>query len=211
MWSAGELQRARELGSSCSRCRKSRTRPSCPLPIAGGATLLRGALPQPATHLEQGKSEDDRQDRGQAFLYGGTQAPCLRLCALGSGGSAIPTRRYSAAKTPWRGRRSSAQASFAPSPGPWSLGRSVPPRGARRCKACRSPVGARGEQGFAYWEAMGRIMLGLDNAEQGQGVEGIAQIRQRMAAWQATGAPSGGPIYCAPGGGTETRARSRKG
>ena len=42
------------------------------------------------------------------------------------------------------------------------------------------------EQGFQYWLAWGIIMRGWALIEQGQG-EGIVQIRQGLAAYQATG------------------------
>jgi class 3 adenylate cyclase/predicted ATPase len=44
------------------------------------------------------------------------------------------------------------------------------------------------EQGFPYWLAHGLIWRGWALAEQGQAEEGIAQIRQGMAAYRATGA-----------------------
>jgi predicted ATPase len=44
------------------------------------------------------------------------------------------------------------------------------------------------EQGFAQWAASGTILRGWALAMQGQGEAGIAQIRQGIAAWRATGA-----------------------
>jgi predicted ATPase len=44
------------------------------------------------------------------------------------------------------------------------------------------------EQGFPYWLAAGTILRGWALAEQGQGEEGIAQMRQGLAAYRATGA-----------------------
>src|SRR5229473_126403 len=44
------------------------------------------------------------------------------------------------------------------------------------------------EQGFPYWLAWGTILRGWALAEQGQGEEGIAQMRQGLAALRATGA-----------------------
>jgi predicted ATPase len=44
------------------------------------------------------------------------------------------------------------------------------------------------EQGLPYWEARGRFMRGLVLAKQGHGAEGIAQMRQGLAAMQITGA-----------------------
>jgi predicted ATPase len=44
------------------------------------------------------------------------------------------------------------------------------------------------EQGFTHWVALGTSLRGWALALQGQGEEGMAQVRQGMAAWQATGA-----------------------
>ena len=52
-----------------------------------------------------------------------------------------------------------------------------------------------GEQGFPFWLACGTILRGWALAEQGQGEEGIAQMRQGLAAQQATGAEMYRP-YC---------------
>jgi predicted ATPase len=44
------------------------------------------------------------------------------------------------------------------------------------------------EHGFPYWAAGGTSLRGWALALQGQGEEGIAQVRQGIAAWRATGA-----------------------
>jgi predicted ATPase len=44
------------------------------------------------------------------------------------------------------------------------------------------------EQGFPYWLALGSMLRGWALAEQGQGAEGISQLREGLAAFQATGA-----------------------
>jgi predicted ATPase len=43
------------------------------------------------------------------------------------------------------------------------------------------------EQRFAFWVVSATVLRGWALAEQGQGAEGIAQIRQGLAAWQAMG------------------------
>jgi class 3 adenylate cyclase/predicted ATPase len=53
------------------------------------------------------------------------------------------------------------------------------------------------EQGFAQILAHGTMPRGWALTEQGQGEEGIAQIRQGLAAWQATGAGWGQPRFLA--------------
>jgi predicted ATPase len=47
------------------------------------------------------------------------------------------------------------------------------------------------EHGFPYWLAEGTILRGWALAEQGQGTEGIAQLREGLAVYQATGAELG--------------------
>ena len=44
------------------------------------------------------------------------------------------------------------------------------------------------EQGFPYWLGLGTIRRGWALAAQGQGAEGVEQIRQGLAVWRATGA-----------------------
>jgi predicted ATPase len=53
------------------------------------------------------------------------------------------------------------------------------------------------EQGFAMALSQAAIQRGWALAEQGQGEEGIAQIRQGLAAYRATGAELGRPYYLA--------------
>jgi predicted ATPase len=53
------------------------------------------------------------------------------------------------------------------------------------------------EQGFAHWWALGTMLRGWARTMQGQGKEGLAQIRQGLAAWQTTGARGGGPGFLA--------------
>jgi predicted ATPase len=52
------------------------------------------------------------------------------------------------------------------------------------------------EQGFPLWVALGTIMRGWALAMQGQGKEGLAQVRQGIAAWRDTGAALGVPFMC---------------
>ena len=52
------------------------------------------------------------------------------------------------------------------------------------------------EQGFPHWAAMGTSLRGWALAMQGQGEEGMAQVRQGIAAWRATGAALFVPYFC---------------
>jgi len=53
------------------------------------------------------------------------------------------------------------------------------------------------EQGFPYWLGIGMIRRGWALAVQGQGAEGVQQIQQGIAAWQATGAEVNRPWWLA--------------
>ena len=53
------------------------------------------------------------------------------------------------------------------------------------------------EQGFAVFLAGGAMYRGWALAEQGQGKEGIAQIRQGLTAYRATGAEMARPYFLA--------------
>jgi predicted ATPase len=46
-------------------------------------------------------------------------------------------------------------------------------------------------QGFPQWRAQGSVLRGWALAEQGQAAEGVTEIRQGLAAWQATRAEIG--------------------
>jgi predicted ATPase len=52
------------------------------------------------------------------------------------------------------------------------------------------------EQGFSLWIALGMSLRGWALALQGQGKEGLAQVRQGIAAFQATGATLRIPFWC---------------
>ena len=52
------------------------------------------------------------------------------------------------------------------------------------------------EQGFPLWAALGTSLRGWALAMQGQSEEGMAQIRQGIAAYQAAGAALLVPFFC---------------
>jgi predicted ATPase len=53
------------------------------------------------------------------------------------------------------------------------------------------------EQGFPSWVARGTMLRGWALAEQGQAVDGLAQMRQGLAIWQATGQKLGESLWLA--------------
>ena len=73
---------------------------------------------------------------------------------------------------------------------------------AATCSAVReqaeAAVALATEQGFTQWAALGTVFRGWALAMQGQGEEGLAQVRQGIAAWRATGAALSRPILLRP-------------
>jgi predicted ATPase len=60
----------------------------------------------------------------------------------------------------------------------------------------KAAVALATEQGFPLWAAMGTSLRGWALAMQGQGEEGLAQVRQGIAAYRATGAALAVPYFC---------------
>jgi class 3 adenylate cyclase/predicted ATPase len=52
------------------------------------------------------------------------------------------------------------------------------------------------EQSFPYWAALGTILRGWALAMQGRNEVGMAEVRQGIAGWRATGAALLGPYFC---------------
>jgi predicted ATPase len=67
------------------------------------------------------------------------------------------------------------------------------------------------EQGFPLWLAIGMILRGGTLAEQGQGTEGMAQMRQGLAVFQATGVEAGKPYFLALLGKAYGRGQAEEG
>ena len=76
----------------------------------------------------------------------------------------------------------------------------------RRCWPCRSRprplIALATAQGFPHWAAHGTILRGWALAMQDQGEVGLAQVRQGLAAWRATGASADRPILVHRAGGS---------
>ena len=62
---------------------------------------------------------------------------------------------------------------------------------------CRAAIRLATEQGFAFWVALGAILHGWALAHQGQAQDGIAQLRQGLTAYRATGGEIGRPYLLA--------------
>jgi predicted ATPase len=63
-------------------------------------------------------------------------------------------------------------------------------------KHAEAAVALSAAQGFQQWAALGTILRGWALAMQGQGEEGMAQVRQGIAAWRTTGAVLIVPYFC---------------
>jgi predicted ATPase len=157
-----------------------------------GTTLFfLGGVAQARTHLEQGVAlYDSRQHRSHALLYG--QDPgviCLSTLARALWALGYPDQALQKSQEALALARKLAH--------PFSLAFALyfgavvgqyrrEWRKVQRLAEALMALSA--EQGFAQRLAQGRIMWGWTLVEQGQVGEGIAQIRQSMAAYGATGA-----------------------
>ena len=151
-------------------------------------------------HLEDGIARyTPDQRRAPVFRMG--QDPgvaCRVLCRCGPSGcwgtrskpwpaSTMPWRWHTSCRIPlvWRlrggGRPSSHQ-----------LRRDVP----AVHEHAEAAVALSTEQGFPLWAAIGTSFRGWALAMQGQGEAGMAQVRQGIAAWRATGAALAVPYLC---------------
>jgi predicted ATPase len=65
------------------------------------------------------------------------------------------------------------------------------------CALSNDCVALASEHGFAHWAAVGRVLQGWADAQQGEATTGIARIRDGLAAAEATGTRSATPFYLA--------------
>jgi len=69
------------------------------------------------------------------------------------------------------------------------------PRHAREC--AEAAIALASEQGFPYWLAWATVLRGWALAEQGSSEEGVGQMCEGLAAYQATGSVHGRPYFLA--------------
>ena len=143
-------------------------------------------------HLEQGFAfYDPQQHSSLAFLYGGTDPGmnCLSLGAYALWMLGYPDQALK--------RSHEALALAQELSHPFSLAHALctaadlhQVRREARAAQERAEVAITlsTEQGFPFWLERGIITRGWALSEQGQGEEGIAQVRQGLAAYRATGA-----------------------
>jgi predicted ATPase len=191
----GEYQTARELGEQLLRLAERIRDPAFLLQAhhaLGNTLFYLGELGQARQHSEQGIAlYDPQQHRSHAFLYGGHDpGVCCRLfCAWALWLLGYPDQAL---------QRSCEALTLAQELAhPFSLAHAlcmaaVLRQFRREDQAIREQAYAAlqlsSEQGFSLWLAGTTILQGWTQAEQGQSQEGIAQMRNGLAGWQATGA-----------------------
>lgn len=160
-----------------------------------------GEIVPAQTHFEQEITlYDPQQHHAHAFLYGGADSGvvCLSHTAL-----LLWLRGYpdQALESMHKARTLSRELSH-----PFSLAYSLifagllhqfrheVPAAQEQAEAA---IAVSNEHGFPFLLALGTILQGWALAEQGQGEEGTVQIRQGLAAFQATGAVVGQPFLLA--------------
>jgi class 3 adenylate cyclase/predicted ATPase len=197
-----QLHTARELGDTLLRLAQRADDPALAVlaHYALGATwFFLGALPAARTHLEEGIA---------CYTPDQRRVPAFRM-SIDPG---VGCRLYAAA-TLWllgypahaQARRHEALALAHALAHPFSLAWAR--YWAALVSQCRRDVPAVHEQaeaavtlsiewGFPFWAAQGTMLRGWALAMQGQGEAGMAQVRQGIAAYQATGAAVGVSYWC---------------
>ena len=188
----GQLQTARELGEQCLTLAQRASDPMHLLRAYNtlGVTLFYLGDLQPARmHLEQGDILDDPQmHRAHPFVQDPVVAyrtyAALVLWLLGYPDQALQKSHEAL---------SLAQELAHPHSLAFTLDLAAWLHQFRRegqiaLERAEAALSLGTEQGFALWVAAGMIWRGWALAEQGQGEEGISQMRQGLDAWRATGA-----------------------
>jgi predicted ATPase len=198
-----DLHMARERAEQCLHLAQSTQDPEFLLEAhmaLGAAFLWLGELVPARAHHEQGIAlYDPQRHRSHTFLYG--QDPGV-FC-LSYGAWALWYHGYPDTAL---GRVHEALTLAQELSHPYSLGfalRSVVVVHQLRFERqavrewAEKLIALSNEQGFAYWLAWGNILRGWALAKQGDGEEEIAQIRQGLAAHQATEAELAQPYFLA--------------
>ena len=199
----GELETARELGEQLFSLAQGVQDPALLLEahVALGSTLFcLGELTPALAHLEQGIALYDPQQYGShAFLYG--QDPgmvCLSWAAwtlwlLGYPDQALKRSHEALTLV----QTLSHPPSLAYALGCAAVVHQLCGEGQVAQERAQAVIALSREQGFAFWVAMGTVLGGWALAEQEQREEGIAQMRQGLAAWRDTGAEMSRPYFLA--------------
>jgi predicted ATPase len=197
-----QFHTARELGETLLRLAQRAHDPALAViahDALGWTWLLLGALPAARQHQEEAIARDTpNQRRAPLFRMGQDPGVACRVGAattlwlLGYPAQALAhvhnaltlahelSHPYSLAVARWWAALVS------------QLRRDVP----AVHEQAEAVVALSTEQGFTQWAANGAILRGWALATQGQGEEGMAQVRQGIAAWRTTGAAVLVPYFC---------------
>jgi predicted ATPase len=198
-----EYQTARELGEQCLSLAQSVHSPTrliwahC---VLGMTLFCRGEFALAQDHLEQGITLYDAQ-KDNPFVSGTIQDPrvtCLCFAALALWSLGYPDQ---ALKRTQEALTSAQELSH-----PYSLAYALDYaaklyefRGERSAaqEQTEALLALSSKQGFPHWLMRGAILRGWALAAQGQGEEGITQMRQGLAAYRATGSEMYRPHFLA--------------
>jgi TOMM system kinase/cyclase fusion protein len=199
----GELQTARELGEQLLSLAQRVQEVELLLAahnVLGDTLIWLGEFAVARDHLEQGMAlYNPQQHRSHAFLYGyDSGVHCLSFGAwalwyLGYPDQAL--RSIHDALTLAQELSHPFSHAFALAFAAWL--HQLRREGQAAQERAAAAIALSTDQGFPFWEAWGTILRGWAQAEQGQSAEGIAQMRQGIAAWRATGAELQRPYYLA--------------
>jgi class 3 adenylate cyclase/predicted ATPase len=197
-----QLHTAREFAETLLRLAQRADDPTLAVLAhsALGTTWLQlGALPAARQHLEAGSARYT-PDQRQAPVFRMGQDPgvaCRALAAwtlwvLGSPEQALARLHEALALAhalshPFSLAWARCRAAFV-----FQFCRDVP----AVYEQAEAAVALSTEQGFPQWAAWGTSLRGWALARQGQGEAGLAQVRQGIAAWRATGAAAHVPYFC---------------
>ena len=190
----GKITIAHELGERLFSLAQSVQDPALLLEAhfaLGQTFLFKGELISAQEHLDRGIAlYDPVQHRSHAFLYG--QDPgvfCHILAAWDLSLQGYPARALKANQAALAVAQEVAHPlSRAATHFFFSLTRQLRREGRAAQEQAEAAIALCAQQGLPFFLALGTIVRGWALAEQGQPEEGVAQIRQGLAAYQATGA-----------------------
>jgi class 3 adenylate cyclase/predicted ATPase len=197
-----QLHTARELGETLLRLAQPAHDPAFAVLahyVLGNTWFYLGAFPAARQHLEAGIARyTPDQSRDPVFRMGHDPGVACRgfaamtLWCLGYPAQALPRLHEALAL---------AHALSHPLSLAWAQSVAAMVSQFRRDVSAvhehaEAAVALSTEQGFPLWAAMGTLWRGWALAMQGQGEAGIAQVRQGIAAWRATGGMLHVPYFC---------------
>jgi predicted ATPase/class 3 adenylate cyclase len=189
-----ELQTTRELAEQLFSLAQRAQDPALLLEahrLLGPTMFWLGELGPAREHLEQGMAlYDPQRHRSHAFVYGQDPGVACQsfaawaICALGYPDQALQSIHKALTL---------AQELTHPFSAAYALQLAAVIHQLRRearaaQQRAEAVIALSTDQGFAYWLAFGTILRGWAITAQGGGAEGIAQVRQGLAAHRATGA-----------------------